>query len=311
MKKIFIIMILSILCISQAVAQEVSITFNGADLKGTLVVPQSDKPVDVVLIIAGSGPTDRDGNNPITGKTNAYKMLADLFLKNGIASLRYDKRGIGASGKVNEANLIFETYIDDAVEWIKFLKNDKRFGRIIVAGHSEGSLLGMVAAKRTNADKYISLNGAGKPIYTVLEEQVIVKSKLPEDLAKEFRTTMDSLKQENKVKKVNPAFLMLFRESIQPYMISWFKYNPCTEIAKLAIPVIIFGGTTDLQVEVEDAQLLAKANTSAKLAVIKDMNHILKEVPTLDRALNLKTYSDGELPLAKELCEKLIEFLKN
>jgi len=310
MKNIFMVLMFSFLFIANTRAQEVSISVNGCNLKGTLVVPQSNKQIDVALIIAGSGPTDRDGNNPLAGKSNAYKMLAELLYKNGIASLRYDKRGIGASDKVNESGLVFETYINDAVEWIKYLKSDKRFSKIIVIGHSEGSLIGMIAAKQADADKYISLNGAGKPIYTILNEQVLIKNKLPEDLSKQFIGIIDSLKQGYTVKNVNPAFISLFRPSVQPYLISWFKYDPCNEISKLSISVLVIGGTTDIQVEVEDAKLLSNSNKNSELDIIENMNHILKEVATNDRAINIQSYSNPELALSDELCKKIIEFIK-
>jgi uncharacterized protein len=309
MKSYILILLFSILYYSQINAEEVSIIVNGCNIKGTLEVPKSNQPVDVALIIAGSGPTDRDGNNRLIGNNNSYKMIAELLMKNGIASLRYDKRAIGASDKVDESGLLFDTYINDAVEWVKYLKNDKRFSKVIIIGHSEGSLIGMIAAKHSDASKYISLNGAGKPIYKILDEQ-IVKNKLPEDLLKQYRSIMDSLKQGNLVKNVSPALLSLFRPSVQPYLISWFKYDPCKEISNLAIPILIIGGTTDIQVDVEDAQLLSKSNKNSELAVIENMNHILKEVPTSDRTINSQSYSNPELPLSDELCKKLIDFFK-
>ena len=309
MKNYILILLFSILYYSQISAEEVSIIVNGCNIKGTLEVPKSNQPVDVALIIAGSGPTDRDGNNRLIGNNNSYKMIAELLMKNGIASLRYDKRAIGASDKVDESGLLFDTYINDAVELVKYLKNDKRFSKVIIIGHSEGSLIGMIAAKHSDASKYISLNGAGKPIYKILDEQ-IVENKLPEDLLKQYRSIMDSLKQGNLVKNVSPALLLLFRPSIQPYLISWFKYDPCKEISKLAIPILIIGGTKDIQVDVEDAQLLSKSNKNSELAVIENMNHILKEVPTSDKTINSKSYSNPELPLSDELSKRIIDFLK-
>lgn len=311
MKKILLTILFFFLMMFKMNAEEVSIIVNGCNLKGTLEVPKSNNPIDVVLIIAGSGPTDRDGNNPLLpGKNNSLKMLSDLFYKNGIASLRYDKRSIGASDKVIESELTFDTYINDAVEWIKYLKNDKRFSKIIIMGHSEGSLIGMIAAKQSDVSKFISLNGAGKPIYTILDEQVVIKNKLPEELTKQFRSIIDSLRQGNLVKNVNLAFVSLFRSSVQPYLISWFKYDPCIELSKLEIPILIVGGTTDIQVEVEDAKLLSKSNANSILAIIENMNHILKEVKTSDRTINIQSYSEPELALSEELCKKLIEFIK-
>ena len=259
-------------------AQEVQITVDTCTIKGTLEIPQTEQPVTVVLIIAGSGPTDRNGNNPISGNSNAYKMLADSLLKKGIASLRYDKRGIGESCKVDEAQLTFENYINDAVEWINFLKNDERISDIIIIGHSEGSLIGMIAAQRANVNKYISLCGPGQPIDEILTEQVVTSGQLPEQYVQPFKETLDSLKHGHLVKKVDPAFMMLFRPSVQPYMISWLKYNPAEEISKLDIPVLIIGGTTDIQVNSKDAELLASAKPDAELTIIENMNHILKNV---------------------------------
>jgi len=311
MKKLLPLLVLFAFTLLTINAEDVTVTVNGAKIKGTLEIPKSDKPVDVVLIIAGSGPTDRDGNTPlIPGKNNSLKMLAGLFAKNGVASLRFDKRSIGASDKVKEADLTFETYINDAVELVKFLRSDKRFAKIIVAGHSEGSLIGMIAANQAKADKYISLCGAGKPIYTILEEQMLVKNQMPDDLVKQFRVIIDSLKQGNTVKNINPAFNNIFRTSVQPYLISWFKYSPCVEIAKLNIPILVIGGTTDLQVEAEDAEMLAKACKNSKLMVIEDMNHILKEVATNDRKINFESYSNPDLPLSEGLCKALIDFVK-
>jgi len=134
-------------------------------IAGTLLVPPASGKIPVVLIIAGSGPTDRDGNNPLLpGKNNCYKLLADALAAGGVASLRYDKRGIGesrASGGASEADLRFSMYVDDAVGWIVRLKADGRFSRVIVAGHSEGSLIGMVAANNGHADAYVSIAGGG------------------------------------------------------------------------------------------------------------------------------------------------------
>ncbi|MGA7720370.1 MAG: alpha/beta hydrolase [Ignavibacteriaceae bacterium] len=291
-------------------ANEVSIVVNGCKLAGTLKVPKSDHPVDVALIIAGSGPTDRDGNNSlIPGKNNSLKMISELLYDNNIASLRYDKRDIGASDKVNESDLTFDTYVNDAVEWVKYLKNDKRFSKIFIIGHSEGALIGMVASERVNIGKYASLCGMGEPAYLTIKRQ-LKSTNYPKETLNRSTEIMDSLKNGYLVKNVGQELNMLFRPGIQPYMISWFKYDPCKEISKLIIPVLIVEGTTDLQISVRDAEMLSKANSGSKLKIIKNMNHVLKEVPTVEREANLKTYSNPDLPLSKEFSKALIEFLK-
>ncbi|MFA7419304.1 MAG: alpha/beta hydrolase [Melioribacteraceae bacterium] len=310
MKNIFLISIVWFVFISKVVGEEVSINVGSYSIKGTLEIPKADQAMDAVLIIAGSGPTDRDGNNRLLGSSNAYKMISELLLKQGIASLRYDKRGIGANENTVEEKLTIDMYINDAVEWIKYLKKDKRFSRIIIIGHSEGSLVGMIAARITDADKFISLCGAGKPIYKTIEEQVVVRDKLSSELTKQFNCIVDSLRLGHTVKNVNTEFKMLFNPSVQPYLISWFKYDPCVEIAKLKIPSLIIGGTTDIQIQVEDAEALSKCSSSSRLAIIEDMNHVLKEVPTLEKEINLLSYLNPELPLSYELSKELIGFLK-
>ncbi len=310
MKKLILTVLFFLLTIYRVQAKEVSIVVNGYKISGTLEIPESGKPVDVVLVIAGSGPTDRDGNSILLpGKNNSLKMLADTLYENGIASLRYDKRGIGSNEKVNESDLTFDMYINDAVEWIKFLRKDKRFSKIIIAGHSEGSLIGMIAARLGNADMFISLCGAGQPAFALIEEQLI-NNKLPQQLLNDCRSVMDSLRQGVTVKNVDPALAMLFRQSVQPYLISWFRYDPVKELAKLSIPVLIVEGTTDIQVSVKDAELLAGADKNSKLVIIENMNHILKEVPALDRIKNIQSYSEPDLALSKKLCESIVEFIK-
>ncbi|HUX55171.1 MAG TPA: alpha/beta fold hydrolase [Williamwhitmania sp.] len=278
------------------------------DIFGTLTMPNNLKPVPVVLIVPGSGPTDRDCNSPLGIHTNAYKMLAEGLAQKGIATVRFDKRGIGESkaAMTSESDLRFDTYINDVVGWISLIKSDKRFSKIVVLGHSEGSLLGMVAAERTNIYAFISIAGAGKPADEILQEQL--KSKLPPQLMDESNKILDSLRAGKTVSNVSPALAPLYRQSVQPYMISWIKYNPAKEIAKLKIPVLIIQGTTDIQVSVEDAKLLSQAKPDAKLLIIDNMNHVMKEA-TADIQQNMATYKNPELPLKSGLVEDIASFI--
>jgi uncharacterized protein len=280
------------------------------DISGTLTVPDKPKKSPVVLIIAGSGPTDRDGNSSLGIKTNTYKMLAESFAGNGISTLRYDKRAIAKSkaAATSESQLRFETYINDAGGWIDMLNKNKRFSKIIVLGHSEGSLIGIVAAEQSTVSKLISVAGAGSPIDTILRKQL--KDNLPGSLYQESNKILDTLRMGKTVKKFNPLLSSLYRPSVQPYLISWIKYDPSAEIKKLKIPVLIVQGTTDIQVSVDDARLLSAAKPDAKLLIIDNMNHILKEAEA-DRQKNIATYTNQELPLKQGLVEELVSFIKN
>jgi alpha-beta hydrolase superfamily lysophospholipase len=280
------------------------LTTSNGELSGVLTVPSGKGKGIVALIIAGSGPTDRNGNNP-SMQNNCLKMLSAELAKSGIASLRYDKRGIAASAAAmkQEADLRFEDYVNDARGWIETLKKDNRFSQVVVIGHSEGSLIGMLAAERAN--KMISISGLGQPAHAVLKDQLQSQPQQVQDMTYPL---LDSLKQGHRVTNPSPMLASLFRESVQPYLISWFAYEPQAEIRKLKIPVLIVQGTTDLQVSVAEARLLSAANPNAKLVIIDSMNHVLKSAPA-EAKENLKAYNDPALPLVPQLVEAITRFI--
>lgn len=283
---------------------KVTLATKSGNIEGVMSVPVKRERMPVALIIAGSGATDRDGNDPVM-KRNSLKMLSAALLERGIATLRYDKRGIGASaaaGKV-ESELRFDDYVNDAKGWIELLKKDKRFSKVVVIGHSEGSLIGMIAAEE--AHKFVSIAGAGQSADKLIHEQLMAQPKQVQDMAFPI---LDSLAAGHLVKNVNPMFASLFRPSVQPYLISWFRYDPQSIIKNLLIPVLIVQGTSDIQVSVEDARRLATANTRAELVLIDHMNHIFKIVEG-DRQANIKTYSDPTLPIAPELGKRIADFI--
>jgi pimeloyl-ACP methyl ester carboxylesterase len=281
-----------------------------AKIYGTVELPAGGDPSPVVLIIAGSGPTDRNGNSKILpGANNSLKMLADGLAARGIASLRYDKRGIGQSitPGMKEDDLRFTNYVDDAAGWIRQLRADKRFSTITVAGHSEGSLIGMVAAHDAGADAYISLEGAGRNAIDIIQEQLAAQL-LPEVVAN-ARRLMDKVAAGEKVDSVPPFLAALFRPSVQPYLTSWFKYTPADEIVKLDVPVMIVQGTHDIQTSMEDSRRLASAMKSAKVLEIEGMNHLLKSTPA-GRAEQMPSYSDPNLPVVPKLLDEMATFVK-
>ncbi|GIN85196.1 hypothetical protein J6TS2_15820 [Heyndrickxia sporothermodurans] len=288
--------------------EKVQLKLKDGTMYGLLEMPKTEGPFPVMIIIAGSGPTDKDGNSPlIPGKNNSLKMLAKNLAEQGIASIRYDKRGIGnnSSFMKKEEDLQFDQYIDDAAAWVDFAQKDERFSKVGIIGHSEGSLIGMAAAAKEKADTFISLAGAGRPIDQVLIEQL--ERQLPSKLLAEAKDILKSLKQGKQVQTVSPELQSIFRPSVQPYMISWLKYNPVEQLEKLICPVLIVNGNRDLQVPASEAQALHQAKTSSKLIIIEKMNHILKDAPT-DQKENMATYSNPKLPLSKGLIDGIIDF---
>ena len=278
---------------------ELSITINTGEIYGTLLRPNVDGPVPVVLIIAGSGPTDRDGNTAsLPGTNNSLKMIAEELLAANIASLRYDKRGVGASVAAanTEAGLIFNDYVDDAISWVKTLRMDSRYSSVGIIGHSEGSLIGMLSATSSDVDFFISVAGAGVPADEIILAQLEGSSQPIIDYAD---YVLSELRRGNQVTNIPGNFQFLFRESAQPYLISWIQFDPAVEIAQLDMPVAIIHGTRDIQIPIDQASLLAQSNPNASLVLIDGMNHVLKDAPE-DPNLNLLTYTDPEIPLTEE-----------
>lgn len=278
-------------------------------LAGTLLLPATGAKVPVALIIAGSGATDRDGNTAGTkGPNNSLKMLAAALADAGIASLRYDKRGVAASmaAAPPEADLRFDMYVDDATAWAAKLKSDQRFSSVLVIGHSEGSLIGMLAAQRAGAAAYVSISGAAQSVSDILRKQLA--GKLPPELAAENERILKSLERGELAGAVPPALTAFYRPSVQPYLISWLKYVPAERIGALKMPVLIVQGTTDIQVGVEQAQALQAARPGAQLAIVPGMNHVLKLVPAgLDQ--QIPSYTDPTLPLAPQLVAAIVKFV--
>ncbi|KRO86862.1 MAG: alpha/beta hydrolase [Cryomorphaceae bacterium BACL29 MAG-121220-bin8] len=306
MKKL-LLLLLFIPLVSFGQEEEITLETKTGDIKGSLLIPSVSEKTAVVLIIAGSGPTDRNGNNPMM-TNNSLKMLAKELQKNGIASVRYDKRGIGESKNsgLQEIDLRFEDYVQDVEGWIKLLKEDDRFSNIIVLGHSEGSLIGMIASHKQEAKKFISIAGIGIPAGDIIRKQLKGQ---PQFVLDESLKIIEKLENGETVENVSQMLYSLFRPSVQPYIISWFKYDPQKEIAKLDIPILIVQGTTDIQVSVSDADKLALANKKSQKQIIEGMNHILKEAE-VDRQKNIQTYSIPDLPLKKELMEVIVKFIE-
>lgn len=274
---------------------------------GTLLAPNQNSPaVPLVIIIQSSGQTDRDGNQAFA-KNNAFKYLANNLAKNGIASYRYDKRifqmrEVG----IREKEIRFDDFIEDAASIIKYFNEQERFYKIIVAGHGEGSLIGMLAAQQTNVDGFISLTAEGRPVDEVILDQVA--NQLP-GLKENAANALKEMKEKGSTSSYDPVLEFVFNPELQPFLISWMKYDPAEEISELKIPALIVAGTLDSQVPVEDAELLKENNPEAELLIVKNMNHVLKDIEIDDDLVNAKSYNEPGRPLHPQLVPKLVEFI--
>lgn len=279
------------------------------DIQGTLMMPFGDSVTKVVLIISGNGPTDRDGNQAMM-KNNSLKLMALELASNNIASVRYDKRAIGASKLFPEStpnSLTLSDYVSDVKDWITLLRRDRRFSKIYLMGHSEGALLAIAAAAGgSRVDGVISIAGPGRTMDQLLKDQLMNQ---PPQIREMAYKIIDTLAMGKTAKQV-PVFLKsLFTPGIQPYLISMIECSPQAEIRKLHIPILILQGDSDIQVRVEDARLLNAANPRSRLVIIVGMNHVLKDCPTPDRDMQLETYINPALPLNFQCVNEVVGFL--
>jgi pimeloyl-ACP methyl ester carboxylesterase len=237
-------------------------------------------------------------------------MLAYSLDSQNVASFRFDKRGVGKSipSDFSESDLLFNDYVKDAEKIFDYLHDTLGFKNIFFAGHSEGSLIAMLAAQKKKVSGYISIAGAGRPIDEILEEQ-LQKAPWPDSVKEQIAPIFNQLKKGNRVSNIPEPLQMLFRKSIQPYMISWLKYAPAAEIKKLKCPIMILQGTCDIQVKVKDAQNLHEANKKSILKIIPGMSHTLKNAGA-DCVDEQKTYTDGSMPVDSMMVKDIIEFIK-
>ncbi|WP_299155468.1 S9 family peptidase [uncultured Christiangramia sp.] len=309
MKKLicFVLMIISSLT---TVAQDTTFTEIKLSIDkftdGTLTLPTEENNKYLIIFIQGSGPTDRNGNQPML-QNDGIKKIARELVGNGIASFRYDKRIFKAQDlQLSEKDMIFEDFVEDAKNVVMHFRKEEKFSNIIIAGHSEGSLIGILVAQE-NANAFISLAGAADPIDEIITEQV---TNMAPELGVSARTAFDEMAENGRTSNYSPMLEAVFRPSVQPFMASWMKYEPSEEISKLKIPVLVVNGTSDIQVSEEQAQKLAEANENSELVILDQMNHIFRKIEAKDRLVNSKSYNEPNLPLHPELISILTEFVK-
>jgi pimeloyl-ACP methyl ester carboxylesterase len=271
---------------------------------GTLLTPNAINDVPLVILIAGSGPTDRNGNQSFM-KNDMLKKLAESLGKNGIASFRYDKRIVKQiRNKTINKNIKFDDFVTDAKSVISYFK--PKFETIVVAGHSQGSLVGLLALE-DGISGFISLAGAGKTIDQILIEQI---SKTAPMFLEDSKRVLAVLKEGETTEDFPAALASIFNLDIQPFMSNWLQYNPSEIIKNHNIPSLIINGDKDLQVSVDEANLLYDAAQNGALLIVENMNHILVKIEG-DKLENMKSYNDVKLEIAQEIETRMVNFIRN
>ncbi|HYX45640.1 MAG TPA: alpha/beta fold hydrolase [Sphingomicrobium sp.] len=297
-----------------AAAAVIAVTAPGpkGPLAGTLV--DAGKGTPVVLIIPGSGPTDRDGNNPMGVTSSPYRLLAEALAAKGVSTVRIDKRGLGGSkAAVADGNEVtIADYATDTHNWVNAIRKQTGQRCVWVLGHSEGSLIALAAAQQPEGIcGIISLSGAGRKLGEVIREQLRANpANAP--VLDSATIALDSLEHGRHVDVtgMHPALQRLFAPQVQDFLIDMFRQDPAKLAASLDVPLLIVQGERDLQVSVADARGLESAQPKAKLLLLPKMTHELKDVDSDDKAAIAASYTDASLPVDPGLVDAIAAFVK-
>lgn len=282
--------------------QDLRLSVEGLDLHATLVEPSTADAL--VILHPGSGPTDRNGNQPGM-VNNSLKLLSDALVAGNVAVLRYDKRGVGKSQSSQaESELRPSHYIADLAAWVEWARSTDRFRAVVLLGHSEGAMFAKAASALAEVDAVISLAGSGRPMAVLLLEQT--EGRRPGDIDRQFRHILAELEAGRMVDDVPPLLAALFRPSVQPYLIDWLAIDPAKLADQVAVPLLVVSGSTDLQVTRADFDALA--SHASRSVWIEGMNHVLKEQggPLGEQ---MASYLNPDMPLHEELVPVLLDFL--
>ncbi|MEM9791706.1 MAG: alpha/beta fold hydrolase [Pseudomonadota bacterium] len=295
-----------------AAEEDVVIPGPEGPLRGTLVIPENT--FAAALIVPGSGPTDRNGNNPLGVRADTYRLLARDLAAAGIATLRTDKRGIaGSSTSISNADQVrMRDYVVDTRAWSALLKARTGLTCVWLIGHSEGGLITLVAARREPSPYcgVLLLATPGRPLGQILREQLRANpANAPLLVAAEAIISDLEAGKTVPSERIPEPLSLLFRPPVQPYLMDLMSIDPATTAAEYAGPLAIVQGTHDLQVPVSDADRFGHARPGGEVHFIEGMNHVLKSAPA-DPAGNLAVYNAPGVPLAQGLVEYFTGFVR-
>ncbi len=297
-----LLMILALVEVDGIKATDVTLAREDVVLHGTLL----SAPAASMLAIVhpGSGPTDRNGNQPGM-QNNSLKLLAEALAAEGLSVLRYDKRAIGASTwAASEADIRPSHYIDDYAAWAQWGVSEAGYEQVVLIGHSEGALFALAAAAQAPVSAVVTVAGPGRAFGVLLREQT--EGRRPGQIGVEFERILSELEAGRTVDEVSPILNPLFRPSVQPYLIELLALDPASLAADLEPLLLVIAGSSDLQVTRADFEALAAHASHSKY--IDGMNHVLKAVEG-DLAAQMASYADPELPLHPELVPAIAAFV--
>lgn len=284
--------------------KEVEIPIENSFIYGSL---EESNSKHLVVLISGSGPTDRNGNSSLSeGDNNSLKFLAEEIALKGFDTFRYDKRMVAKSKNFKgEDSTVFYDFVSDTKTIIEYFRNKNKYEKFSIIGHSEGSLIGAITCNEIKIDNFVSLCGLIEQMDTTIIKQMTDRAPA---YVNEVKGYFNQLNEGKKLDSINPMLVSLFRPSIQGFLINMLKYKPIDIYKNIKSNKLFIGGGFDIQVKGDDVKKFAKS-IEANYIIFEKMNHVLKESPK-DYLGQLATYSNPELPLYDGLVDSIVKFLK-
>ncbi|MBO0592142.1 alpha/beta fold hydrolase [Cellulophaga sp. E16_2] len=294
----------SIFSFSQVIEEEINLTNATIEIPGTLTYPETKGKMPLVIFIPGSGNPDRNGNQEGTPMQASYiKAFADTLNNHKIAFYRYDKRSARPENIKKLKDVTILDFVADVKVAIAHFKNDQRFSGIHLIGHSQGSLVAMLAVTE-DITSFISMAGAGQTIDKILVQQINAQN--PE-LGKLVEEHFQELMTKGSIATVDPNLVTMFSPQSQIFFKTWASIDPQEEIKKLHIPILILNGDKDIQVAITNAQNLKTAQPKASLVIIPNMNHVMKEEDS--EVTGLENYFDPKYPISTKMIAAVVQFI--
>lgn len=299
--------------------QEIRFRSGETELAGTMALPVSGGPFPGVLLIAGSGQTDRNENTK-KYRINALYDISHYLAQNGIGSLRYDKRGVGQSEGAYWATGFYDR-VQDASAALEFLKAQKNVQseNIFILGHSEGSFIATrLAAGGAEVAGIILLSGAAQSGEAVLKWQALQVARglkgINGWLIKTFHIDVSKAQQKqiDRIKRSKNAWYrqQLFVKINALWLREFMAYDPTEDLSRVVVPLLAITGSKDIQVDPADLErmaLLVKAPFEQHL--IPDMTHLLR-IEKGDASI-AKYKEEIEEPIEPKVLEIVLRWLEN
>jgi pimeloyl-ACP methyl ester carboxylesterase len=303
------------------VAEEVRFESDTVTLAGTLTTPRAEGLWPTAVLITGSGPQDRDENTPGPGglKLGIFRSIADTLTRRGIAVLRYDDRGVGASGG-NLGSAGLSDLVADVRAALRFLRGRPEIdgARVALIGHSEGGIIApIVAADDPELAAIVLMAGTATSLDSVIIEQAVSAALEAggdsADLTRAREMTEEfsqAIREGRDLEETDLLAGLRALEGARKWLREHMQHDPLATIREVRAPVLIVNGGADIQVSPDHAQRLGAALREAghpdyEVKIFPRLNHLF----AVSRGEGAAEYADPDAEVDSEFLSYLADWL--